>query len=74
MRHNLRAAISAKFGTQTAFSVAVGIHAVRVNRLCTGRVEPTRVEKERIATTLGADPDWLFSSIFRIQTNASATA
>lgn len=61
MRANLAAAIDVRFGSQLAFARAVGLHSVRVNRLCRGWVEPTPVERERIAETLRADSDWLFA-------------
>ena len=61
MRANLAAAIDVRFGSQLAFARAVGLHAVRVNRLCKGWVEPTPVERARIAETLRADVDWLFA-------------
>ena len=61
MRANLKAAIDVRFGSQIAFARAVGLHSVRVNRLCRGWVEPTLVERERIAEALRADSDWLFA-------------
>ena len=61
MRANLAAAIDVRFGSQLAFARAVGLHSVRVNRLCRGWVEPTSTERERIAETLRADMDWLFA-------------
>jgi transcriptional regulator with XRE-family HTH domain len=67
MRHNLRAAIVAKFGSQVECARETGIHPVRVNRLCNGWADPTPVERERISAALNADPTWLFSSIFKIQ-------
>jgi hypothetical protein len=64
MRANLKGAIELRFGSQLAFARAVGLHSVRVNRLCRGWVEPTPVERERIAEVLGADSDWLFAVLF----------
>jgi len=62
---NLVATIEATFGSQIAFARAVGLHPVRLNRLCRGWLEPTCVERDRIAKALDADADWLFSA-FRI--------
>lgn len=64
MRANLKAAIDVRFGSQLAFARAVGLHSVRVNRLCRGWVEPTPVERERISEALRADPCWLFAALF----------
>lgn len=61
MRANLAAAIDVRFGSQLAFARAVGLHPVRVNRLCRGWVEPTAAERTRIAETLHADVDWVFA-------------
>lgn len=61
MRANLKAAIDVRFGTQLAFAREVGLHPVRVNRLCRGWIEPTAVERQRIAEVLRADADWLFA-------------
>jgi hypothetical protein len=61
MRANLKAAIDVRFGSQLAFAREVGLHSVRVNRLCCGWVEPTPMERERIAEALRADSDWLFA-------------
>ncbi len=61
MRANLKAAIDVRFGSQLAFARAVGLHSVRVNRLCRGWVEPTPVERQRIAEALRTDIDWLFA-------------
>jgi len=61
MKINLIAAIETRFGSQIAFARAVGLHPVRLNRLCRGWLEPTRVERHRIAEALEADADWLFS-------------
>jgi len=63
LRANLEAAIKARFGSQIAFARAVGLHSVRVNRLCRGWIEPTPQERERIAETLRADSDWLFAAL-----------
>ena len=71
MRANLRAAIEHKFGTQLSFARAVGLHPVRINRICQAWVEPTRVERERISQFLAADPDWLFAA-FRIPAKKAA--
>ena len=64
MRANLKAAIDVRFGSQLAFARAVGLHAIRVNRLCQGWLEPTPAERERIAESLRADVDWLFAVLF----------
>lgn len=61
MRANLKAAIDVRFGSQLAFARAVGLHSVRVNRLCRGWVEPTAIERDRIAGAMRADPTWLFA-------------
>lgn len=61
MRANLKAAIDARYGSQLAFARALGLHSVRVNRLCRGWVEPTAAERERITEALRADADWLFA-------------
>lgn len=61
MRANLKAAIDVRFGSQLAFARAVGLHPIRVNRLCRGWIEPTPLEREHIAEVLRADPDWLFA-------------
>ena len=66
MRMNLKTAIDVRFGSQIAFARAVGLHPVKINRLCNGWVEPTPVERGRIAAALNADPVWLFSSVARI--------
>jgi hypothetical protein len=66
MRHNLRTAIRIKFGTQLACGHSAGIHPIKLNRLCCGWAEPTSVERERLAVSLQADPDWLFSTHVRI--------
>ena len=71
MRANLKAAIGLRFGSQLAFARAVGLHPVRVNRLCKGWVEPTLIERERISKLLAADSDWLFA-VFRIPTKKTA--
>ena len=65
MKMNLAATIKARFGSQIAFARAVGLHPVRINRLCKGWIEPTRTERERIAEALETDADWLFAG-FRI--------
>jgi len=62
---NLVAAIQARFGSQIAFAHAVGLHPVRLNRLCRGWLEPTPVERDRIAKVMEVDPNWLFS-VFQI--------
>ncbi len=64
MRANLKAAIDVRFGSQLAFARAVGLHPVRVNRLCRGWIEPTPIERERISEALRADADWLFAVLF----------
>lgn len=78
MRANLKNAIGVRFGSQLAFARAVGLHSVRVNRLCRGWVEPTPVERERIAEVLGADSDWLFAVLFiparRVREDSTAAA
>jgi hypothetical protein len=62
---NLVAVIKSRFGSQTAFARAVGMHPVRINRICNGWIEPTAVERYRIAEALRADPGWLFAA-FRV--------
>jgi hypothetical protein len=71
MRANLKAVIEVRFGSQLAFAQAVGLHPVRVNRICKGWVEPTCGEREKIANLLAADSDWLFA-VFRIPARKSA--
>jgi hypothetical protein len=66
MRANLKAAIGLRFGSQIAFARAVGLHSIKINRLCNGWVEPTPTERERIAAALNADPAWLFCTVTRI--------
>ena len=66
MRANLKAAIGLRFGSQIAFARAVGLHSIKINRLCNGWVEPTPTERERIASALNADPAWLFCTVTRI--------
>lgn len=61
MKMNLIAAIEARFGSQIAFARMVGVHPVRLNRLCRGWLEPTQVERDRIAEALAVDANWLFS-------------
>ena len=73
MKMNLVAAIEVRFGSQIAFARAVGLHPVRINRLCRGWIEPTRTERERIAEALETDADWLFAG-FRIPARKSAPA
>lgn len=65
MMMNLIAAIEARFGSQIAFARMVGVHPVRLNRLCRGWLEPTVVERDCIAQALGVNADWLFS-VFRV--------
>jgi len=66
VRANLKAAIEVRFGSQIAFSREIGLHPVRVNRLCNGWAEPTSDERAKMTKALRADADWLFSA-FRIQ-------
>lgn len=66
MLHNLRIAISERFGTQLACAKAAGIHPVRLNRICLGWVEPTVIERERLAEAIATDAAWLFSTAWRI--------
>lgn len=66
MRHNLKAAIRMRFRTQLACARAVGIHAIRLNRICCGWVEPTLIERHRLAVALEADDAWLFSTAISI--------
>jgi hypothetical protein len=66
MRMNLKAAIDVRFGSQIAFARAVSLHPVKINRLCNGWIEPTPIERVRIAATLKADAEWLFSTVTRI--------
>jgi hypothetical protein len=63
VRANLKTAIVVRFGNQLAFARAVGLHSVKVSRLCRGWIEPTPVERERIAEVLRADADWLFADV-----------
>jgi DNA-binding transcriptional regulator YdaS (Cro superfamily) len=63
VRANLKTAIGVRFGSQVAFARAVGLHSVKVSRLCRGWIEPTLVERERIALALRADADWLFAVV-----------
>jgi len=74
MRMNLKAAIEVRFGSQLAFARAVGLHPVKINRLCGGWIEPTPTERERIADALGADATWLFSTVMRIPSPTTANA
>ena len=62
MRHNLRAVIVERFGTQLRCAEQTGIHVTRLNRIIRGWIEPTPVERDRLASALGADPQWLFST------------
>jgi DNA-binding transcriptional regulator YdaS (Cro superfamily) len=66
VRANLKAAIEVRFGSQIAFARAVGLHPIRVNRVCNGWAEPTSDERAKMTEALRADADWLFST-FRIQ-------
>jgi len=61
MRANLKAAIEARFGSQIAFAREVRLHPIKINRLCRGWIEPTALERARIAEALQADADWLFA-------------
>jgi hypothetical protein len=72
MRHNLRIAIERKFHTQLACARAVGIHPVRMNRICCGWVDPTPIERDRIVAALDADPAWLFTTVTHIPGRASS--
>lgn len=74
MLHNLRIAIDEEFGTQIACAKAADIHPVRLNRICCGWVEATRVERDRLAKLLGVDSAWLFSTATRVPRSASASA
>lgn len=65
LRANLAAAIDVRFGSQIAFARAAGMNSIRVNRLCKGWIEPTPLERMRMAETLHADAEWLFC-VFRI--------
>ena len=73
MRANLKSAIEVRFGSQIAFAREVGLHPVRVNRICGGWVEPTPEERAKMTEALNADTDWLFTK-FRIQTPRSLQA
>lgn len=66
MRHNLQAAIVERFGTQLRCAEKTGLHVTRLNRIVRGWIEPTMTERDRLATALAADPQWLFSTITRI--------
>jgi hypothetical protein len=63
VRGNLKAAIGVRFGSQIAFARALGLHSVKVSRLCRGWMEPTPIEREHIAEALNADADWLFAVV-----------
>ena len=71
MRYNLRMAIETRFGTQLACARSTGIHSIKLNRLCRGRANPTPVERDRLSDALGADPQWLFSTVARIPAPAA---
>jgi len=73
MRANLKAAIEIRFGSQIAFARAANLHSVKVSRLCRGWIEPTPLERERIAETLGTDADWLFA-VVRIPARTALSA
>lgn len=66
MRHNLRAAIAERFGSQLRCAEKTDIHFTRLNRIVRGWIEPSLIERERLASALGADPAWLFSTVTRI--------
>ena len=66
MRSNLRFAIKERFGSQLACAKACSIHGVRLNRICCGWVDPTPVERERLAVVLNADSSWLFAVVTHI--------
>jgi hypothetical protein len=74
VKANLVAAIEARFGSQIAFARVVGLHPVRLNRLCRGWLEPTPIERDRIAEALGVDADWLFSAFRLPAPKAGATS
>lgn len=73
MRHNLRMVIDERFGTQISCARAVGIHYVRLNRICRGSVEPTETERKCLSVALSADPVWLFSGAMRIPSLVRST-
>lgn len=66
MRHNLKLAISERFGTQLECAEKTGIHHIRLNRIIRGWLEPTAAESDLLASALVADPSWLFSTTTRI--------
>lgn len=72
MRHNLKAAIRMRFRTQLACARAVGLHPIRLNRLCCGWIDPTDVERERLADALKADSAWLFSTVMFIPASSNS--
>ena len=45
---------------------ALGLHTLRLNRICNGLIDPDVAEQERIAQILEADRGWLFSDNVRI--------
>lgn len=66
MRHNLKTAIVEVFGSQLSCASEVGIHPVRLNRICNGWADPTPEERRRLVSGLNAEPSWLFSETVRI--------
>jgi hypothetical protein len=62
MRHNLRAVIVERFGTQLRCAEQVGTHVTRLNRIIRGWIDPTPLERERLVSALSAEPQWLFST------------
>ena len=63
--HNLRSAIIERYRTQLAFAAAVGISPTRLNRIINGWLEPTPVERARLAELLGVEIEWVFSKGLR---------
>jgi len=66
MHWNLKIAIAEQFGSQLAFAAAVKIHAVRLNRILNGWLDPTPEERARITALLNAEAAWLFAKGARI--------
>lgn len=63
MLHNLRTAILERFGTQLKAGAVARVHPVRLNRIVRGHVRATAEEKERLATALQAESNWLFADV-----------
>ena len=59
----LRLGIWRTVGSQAALATLTEISEARVSRLVTGRAQPTRAERQRIATVVGERVDVLFPGI-----------